>query len=738
LNLKTKTNMVTIQNISRRGFVKSIGLASGGLILACNTSIFSDKENVPANLIDFTPNLFVQLNSDGSLILVASRSEMGNGIRTSLPSVIADEMEADWERVSIKQATGDKKYGDQNTDGSRSIRYLYNTMREMGAIAKALLITAAAQTWEVSESECSAENHFIIHTSGKKIGFGELVEKAKTLEAPSIENLQLKDPKDFKYIGKRLKSIDVENFANGSAVFGLDKRLPNMKFAAIARCPVTFGTFKSYDKTEALKVAGVIDVIEIPRIERPFGVLGGIAVVASNTWAAFKGRDALKIEWDFGSNNVYDSEKYMNQITKNVLKQGKVAKDKGNISSAFKKADKIVESTFQLPHLAHAPMEVPNAAAWVQGETCEVWAPTQEPQASRSEVVNYLGVPEENVTINVTFLGGGFGRKSKPDYVVEAVAVSKAINGPAQVVWSREDDIKHGYYHTVSAQYMKASLDENGKVTGWLHRFALPSITSTFSPGVDYAAGWEIGTASNIPYVLDNMKVEIGKAPAHVRIGWLRSVINIPHGFSVNVFADELAIATNQDPIDFRLNLIGADRIEKTKARLKYDTARLKKVIKKVRKNSNWGENLPEGHALGFAVQYSFFSYVASIIEVSVINEKLKVHNVYTVIDCGTVVNADTVKSQMEGSAVFGMSLAFYGRITARDGAIEQSNYSDYQMVRMNQAPKIHVEIIESTENPTGVGEPGVPPIAPAIVNAIFKATGKRYHNLPLSDYGLV
>ena len=455
--------MKKIQNISRRSFVKSIGLASGGLVLACNTSIFSDKEKEEKDLINFNPNLFIQLNSDGSLILVASRSEMGNGVRTSLPSVIADEMEADWSKVSIQQATGDKKYGDQNTDGSRSIRYLFESMRQMGATAKAMLITAAAKTWNVPENECTAENHFVIHTSGKKLGFGALVEVAKTLEVPT--DVKLKDPKDFNYIGKELKSIDVDEYVSGKAIFGLDKRLPNMKFAAIARCPVTFGIVKSFDKTAALKINGVLDVIEIPRIERPFGALGGIAVVATNTWAAFKGRDALKIEWHFGNNKEYDSDNYMNQITKNVQKQGKVAKDIGNVNKAFKKGTKIVESTFQLPHLSHAPMEVPNAVAWVQGETCEVWAPTQEPQASRAEVVAYLGVPEENVIVNVTFLGGGFGRKSKPDYVVEAAIISKAINAPVQVVWSREDDIQHGYYHTVSAQYMKASLDKEGKVT---------------------------------------------------------------------------------------------------------------------------------------------------------------------------------------------------------------------------------------------------------------------------------
>ncbi|PCH53597.1 MAG: twin-arginine translocation pathway signal protein [Flavobacteriaceae bacterium] len=729
--------MGTIKNISRRSFVKVIGLASGGLVLACNTSIFSDKEKEKIeNYVNFNPNLFVQLNSDGSLILIASRSEMGNGVRTSLTSVIADEMEADWNKVIVKQATGDAKYGDQNTDGSRSVRYLYKAMRKMGAMAKAMLITAAAQNWQVPESECTAENHFIIHSSGKKITFGDLVEIAKTIEIP--KNAPLKNPKDFKYIGKHLRSVDVEEYANGSAVFGLDKRLPNMKFVAIQRCPVTFGTVKSFEKTEALKIAGVEAIIEIPRVEKPFGALGGVAVIATNTWAAFKGKEALKIEWNFGDNEVYDSEKYMNQITENVHKQGKVGKDKGNINKAFKKAHKIVESTYQLPHLAHATMEVPNAVAWVQGDTCEVWAPTQAPQTSRKEVIDYLKTTEDKVTINVTFLGGGFGRKSKPDYIVEAVIVSKAINAPVQVVWSREDDIQHGYYHTVSAQYLKASLDKNGNVTGWLHRFALPSIVSTFSPGVDYAAGFEISSATNIPFDIKNIKVEIGKAPAHVRIGWLRSVINIPHGFSENVFADELAFAAGKDPLEFRLNLIGNDRIEDTTDAYKYDTAKLKNVLKIAAKNAEWGKQLPEGHAYGLAVHYSFYTYVASVVEVSVINNKVKIHNVYTAIDCGTVVNRNTVEAQMQGSAVFGMSLAFYGKITAKKGAIEQSNYHDYQMIRMHQAPKVHVEIVESTGKPTGVGEPGVPVIAPAIVNAIFKATGKRYYNLPLSDYGLV
>ncbi|WP_264563460.1 xanthine dehydrogenase family protein molybdopterin-binding subunit [Flavobacterium sp. N3904] len=727
--------MSEIQNISRRNFIKNMGLASGGLILACNYTLFS-KDIESGIATEFNPNLFVQLNSDGSLIITVSRSEMGNGVRTSLTSIVADEMDADWNRVSVKQAVGDAKYGDQNTDGSRSVTDFYQTMRTMGAMARMMLITAAAKTWQVPESECIAQNHFIIHSSGKKIGYGELVDLVKTLPVPT--NISYKNPKDFKYIGKTLKSIDVKDFANGSAIYGIDKRLPNMKVVAIARCPVTFGTVKSFNKTAAMKIRGVEDVIEIPRIERPFGALGGVAVIASNTWAAFKGKEALEIKWNYGKNEGYDSEKYMIELTERVHKAAKVEKEIGDLNKAFSEATKIVESTFQLPHLAHAPMEVPNAVAWVQGDTCEVWAPTQSPQTAREEVFTYLGTTIDKVTLNVTFLGGGFGRKSKPDYIVEAVMVSKAINAPVQVVWSREDDIKHGYYHTVSSQYMKASLDAQGTVTGWLHRSAFPSIMSTFQPGTDYPAGWEASSAADVPFAIKNFKVESGEAPAMVRIGWMRSVINILHGFSINVFVDELAHAAKQDPIEFRLKLIGDDRIEDTKDPLKYNTARLKNVLKMAAKNANWGKPLPKGHAYGIAFHYSFYSYVASVVEVSMVDDKIRVHNVYTVIDCGTAVNRDTIKSQLEGAAIFGMSLAYYGKITAKDGAIEQNSYSDYRMIRMNEIPKVHVEIVESTEKPTGVGEPGVPVIAPAIVNAIFKLTGKRYYNLPLSDYDLV
>jgi len=732
--------MNPIQKITRRSFIRGIGLASGGLIIACNIPSSDDKNKKrPFNGSTFEPNLFVQLKDNGDLILIASRSEMGQGVRTSMTSIIADEMDADWKLVSVEQAIGHPKYGNQNTDGSRSVRTLYETMRKMGATAKAMLITAAATKWQVEESLLKAENHYVINTSNdKKIFYGDLVKEAAEVEVP--ENPPLKDSKDFKYIGKGLKSVDGADFASGKPKYGMDIKIPDMKYAAIARCPVTFGTVKNFDKTKALAVAGVIDVVEVPRIKKPFGPLGGIAVIATNTWAAMKGKDALEIEWEYGDNKSYSSESYDKMILENVHKKGKEIRNDGSVNKAFKNAAHIVESSFQLPHLVHAPMETPNATAWVKEDgTCEIWAPSQAPQTARDNVAEYLETEKDTITINVTFLGGGFGRKSKPDYIVEAAAVSKTIKAPVQVVWTREDDIQHSYYHTVSAQYMKGALDKDGNVTGWLHRVAYPSIASTFAPDSGYAAGFEFGQGLiNIPYQIDNVRCENGKAPAHVRIGWYRSVINIIQSFSVNIFVDELAAKAEKDPLQFRLDLIGNDRVEESKSGYHFDSAKLKNVLKIAAKNANYGKDLPEGHGMGIAMHYSFFTYVASVIVVSMVNGKLKVHNIHSVIDCGTAVNTDTIKSQMEGAAIFGMSLAYYGKITAKDGAIEQSNYHDYQMLRINQAPKIDVEIINSKEKPTGVGEPGVPPIAPAIINAIYNATGKRYYSLPLMDHGLV
>ena len=736
--------MSKIAHINRRDFVKLFGLASTGIILGCNVSS-NKKEFLPQVDGTFAPNVFVQIQKDGNITLIASRSEMGQGIKTSLTSAIADELEADWQYITVKQATGNAKYGNQNTDGSRSVRTLLEPMRKMGAATKMMLITAAAKKWNVAESVCKAKNHYIMNTnSGDKIFFGDLVDEASKVAIPADENIKLKKVEDFKYIGKSLKSVDLKDFTHGTATYGIDFRIPNLKFAAIARCPVTYGTVKSFDSTDAEKVAGVEKVIELNKMDPPvgqfFGALGGVAVIANNTWSAFQGKLELDIEWNYGENHSFNSDEYKALLTQRVHQKGKlVPGKKGDVSNAFDNADKIIEATYHVPFLAHAPMEVPNATAWFQEHEIEVWAPVQDPQTARAELAHFFEIPLENITINVTMLGGGFGRKSKSDFVVEAVTLSKEMNAPVQVVWTREDDIKHGFYHSTSAQYLKGSLDKNGQVSGWLQRLAMPSIASIFKPLSDYATGAELNQGfTNNPYNLTNFRLENVKAEAHVRIGWLRSVINIHSGFGNNSFVDELANAANIDPVQFHLNLIGKDRIIQGKSEYPYNSKRMKDVLKKTAKMANWGKTLPKNHGFGVAIQYSFYSYVATIVEVAVINDKVKVKNTWTTIDCGLVLNKDNVKNQLEGSIFFGMSLALYGKISTKEGAVEQNNFFDYQMTRMKDAPNIHIHIMDKmNEKPTGVGEPGVPVMAPAICNAIFNATGKRVRSLPLVDAGM-
>lgn len=737
--------MSNIQQINRRDFVKLLGLASGGILLGCNIS-FGKKDFIPNINGTLSPNLFVQILKDGSVILMASRSEMGQGIRTSLASAIADELEADWEYIKVKQATGDEKYGDQNTDGSRSVRTMLMPMRKMGAMAKSMLITAAAKRWKVAESDCVAENHFIINkNTNEEIFYGDLVEEAVKVPIPDENSVQLKKVADFKFIGRNLKSIDLKDFTHGTATYGIDVRIPDMKFAAIARCPVTFGTVKSFDATQAEKTPGVEQVIKIERLEPPtgkfYGALGGVAVIANNTWAAFQGKQQLEIDWNYGVNHAFNSDTFKERLTKRVQVKGKpVPGSSGKVEDAFEEATKTIEAVYHVPFLAHAPMEVPNATAWYQKDKIEVWAPLQDPQTARAELAYFFDMDIEKITINVTFIGGAFGRKSKSDFVVEAVAVSKEIKAPVQVVWTREDDIQHSFYHATSAQYVKGSLDTNGQVTGWLQRVAFPSIASSFKPLSEYATGSELNQGfTNNPYHLTNFSLENVKAEAYLRIGWMRSVVHIHSGFSNNSFADELAFAAKKDPVQFQLDLIGDDRIVEGRSEYPYNSKRMKNVLNNTAKNAIWGKKRAKNHGLGVAIHYSFYSYVATIVEVSVTDGKVKVENIWTTIDCGMALNKDTIKSQLEGAAIFGMSLALYGKIGVKEGAVEQHNFYDYPMTRMKDAPNIHIDIIDAMHQPaTGVGEPGVPVIAPAICNAIFNATGNRVRSLPLSDLGLV
>jgi isoquinoline 1-oxidoreductase beta subunit len=733
-----------IRQISRRDFLKTGG------VFVVGVSLFGcGQESAPIPVKPqasgpWSPDVYVSFDPDGTVHIISHRSEMGQGIRTGLPAVLADEMEADWGRVVVEQATGHAKYGDQNTDGSHSVRDFMQRMREAGASVRRMLEQSAAQQWGVDVAECRAELHTVVHgPSGRVLGYGELVAGAAELPVPGLEQLTFKSRDQFRYIGKELPIVDLHDMTHGAAMYGADTRLPGMKFAAVARPPVVFGKVKSYDAAAALAVAGVEQVVEIPAAEPPamFKALGGLAVIASNSWAALKGRDLLTIEWDDGPNADYDSAAYKTAMLETVRQPGTAVRDEGDADAALNAAARMVAAEYYAPHLAHAPMEPPAAVASVTADFCEIWAPVQDPQSLIPMAQAVTGFGPEQVRINVTLLGGAFGRKSKCDFAEEAVYLSKQIGAPVLVQWSREDDIRHDYFHSVSAQRLEAGLDGEGAVTAWRHRLCYPSIMSTFDPSVREAVSLELGLgAQNLPYAIPNLRLETGPADAKVRIGWLRSVCNIFQSFAINCFSDEIAHARGVDPLDNLLELLGPNReidvaalgLEATENH-PFETGRLRHVIELVAEQGGWGRDLPAGHGLGIAAQYSFLSYVAAVVEVAVQDDgSWSVPRVDIAIDCGTYVNPDRVRAQQEGAVIFGLSLARDSQITAAGGRIVQGNYNDYRVLRIGQTPDTRVHLVDSEAPPAGVGEPGVPPIAPAVANAIFAATGKRFRELPL------
>jgi isoquinoline 1-oxidoreductase beta subunit len=736
--------MSKIRQVSRRDFLKTGGVFVLGVSLYGCAEEKMPPLAKPVLAEPWSPDVYLSFDAEGTAFIISHRSEMGQGIRTGLPAVLADELEADWERVEVVQATGDEKYGDQNTDGSWSVRGFMQPMREAGATARLMLEQSAAQQWGVDVAECKASLHTVVHQpSGRSLDYSELVAGAAQLPVPEKDLLELKSPDQFRYIGKGLPIVDMHDMTHGGAVYGADIRLPGMKFAAVARPPVVFGKVKSYDASKALAVTGVEQVVELPAAEAPsmFKAQGGVAVIASTSWAALKARDLLDIEWDDGSNADYDSESYKQMLLQAVRQPGNVLRQQGDVNQALEAAEQKLEAEYYAPHLAHASMEPPAAVASVTADFCEVWAPTQNPQSLIPMVEAATGLAKEQVKINVTLLGGAFGRKSKCDFAEEAVVLSKMTGAPVLVQWSREDDIRHDYYHSVSAQHLSASLGPDGAVTGWRHRLAYPSIMSTFDPAVKAAVPFEAGLgALNVPYDIDNLSIETGEAGAKVRIGWLRSVCNIFQSFAVNAFSDEIAQARGMDPRENLLDLLGPDReLDFTDVGLEavdnypFQTGRLRSVIDLVADRAGWGRSVPEGHGLGIAAQYSFHSYVAAVVEVAVDDQgSWTVPRVDLAIDCGQYVNPDRVKSQQEGAVVFGLSLARDSEITARNGRIVQGNFNNYRVLRFGSTPDTRIHLVDSTAPPAGVGEPGVPPIAPAVANALFAATGKRFRELPL------
>jgi isoquinoline 1-oxidoreductase beta subunit len=736
--------------ITRRRFLEySGGLAlafAAGRVLAVDPR--NGKPKMPPS--GFDPNVFVHVATDGLVTLVCARSEMGQGVRSTIPALLADELGADMARVTIVQGDADKRYGDQKTDGSTSIRDGYEPLRKAGATARTMLVAAAARRWKVSPASCVARDHAVFH--GKRsLGFGELAAEAARLPVPPPEEVKLRPRSEMRHVFKDLPLIDGPAMVTGKALFGADVRLPGMLVAVIARPPVVGGRVARYDAKRALAIPGVKRIVEIPTPKPPYAFQpwGGLAVLAENTWAALRGRAALEIEWDEGKNAEYDSDRYRVTLSESVHAPGSRARNTGDVDAALSKAARVIEAEYHVPHLAHVPMEPPAAIARVEGGKCEVWAPTQYPQEARTQAATTTGLSEDDVQVHVTFLGGAFGRKAKSDFVAEAAFLAREAGRPVRVQWAREDDVRHDYYNAVNTQLLTAGLDERGKVIAWRLRTAFPPISSTFKPTNQPSADDLQQGITDRPLAVPNVRAETCRADVHVRIGWLRSVYNIFHAFSVNSFIDEIAHARGEDPRAVQLEILGPDRIV-TLAELgvdklsnygdslekhPIDTGRWRRVIERATRMARWDKRRADGRVLGLAAHRSFLTYVAVV--VSVVRNgagQIAVDEAWVAADAGTVVNRERARAQMEGAVIFGMSHTFHGGATMKRGVTEQSSFADYRLVRIGEAPRrIHVHIAESDGPPGGIGEPGVPPVAPAIANAVFALTGRRIRQLPLT-----
>lgn len=752
-----------IQNVSRRSFLKS----TTGFVVAMQFAPIGDAlayddyphggEGMPHGIVS-DPSIFVSIDTDGSVTLVAHRSEMGTGARTSVPMIIAEEMDADWARVSVVQAEGDeKKYGNQDTDGSRSLRHHIQPARDIGASVRQMLEQAAASQWQVSVDDVQAINHEVVEKNGtRKIGYGELATLAMDLPAPARESLSYKDESDFRYVGKgEIPIVDLWDISTGQAQYGADIALEGKLFAVIARPPVVGGTIKTFDASAAKDMPGVVAIEEVPGsgLGSKFRPLGGIAVVATNTWSAIKARDALVIEWDDGEHGNFSTDEYEQELRAAVQTTGTSVREQGDTNSAMDNASRVITHEYYQKFNVHSPMEPPVALADVKDGKCEIWSCVQSPYGARLDTADFLGLDEADVKVNVTLLGGGFGRKSKCDYVMEAAWLSQQLGKPIQLQWTREDDIRHSFHHATSVERIEVGLDDNDKPVAWRHRSAQPSFLSTFAPDAGVQHPVEIGMGlEDCPYDIPNMQAEYGKAIAHTRVGWFRSVSHVQRAFAIQSMTAELASELGRDQKDFLLEMIGEARILDWKQaglpqaywnhgepyeEFPIDTGRMRDLVELVTEKAGWGKQLPDGEGLGVAIHRSFVSYIATVVHAKVDAQgKLSVPEVHTAIDCGYVSNPERVRSQMEGACVFGMTSAVHGGVNFKNGAVVESNFHDNKLMRSNDYPQnVHVHITPHpfSVHATGVGEPGVPPFLPALTNAIFNASGKRIRNLPIA-----
>jgi isoquinoline 1-oxidoreductase beta subunit len=715
-------------NISRRTFIKATALVAGGLVIAfaipqAKRFLLPGETKAPADAGGSklpAPNAFLRIGTDNTITVLLAHSEMGQSIWTTLPMLIAEELDADWSKIQVEHAGAAPQYvhtayGIQITGGSSTTWSEFDRYRQAGALTRALLINAAAQELGVAKETLRTENGFVV-SADKKISYGELAEAAAKLETPTT--VVLKDPKDWKIIGKATKRLDSAAKINGTAKFGQDVQFEGLKTAMVARAPVFGGKVKSFDASASKQIKGVQNVVQVPT---------GVAVIADNYWSAKQGRDALKIDWDLGPNAGLDSKKMVEDYRALAATTGTVAAKTGDSQAALKQAKTVVKAEYIAPYLAHSPMEPLNCTVKIDKDACEIWTGTQMQTTDQAAAAKILGLKPEQVTIHTLFLGGGFGRRANPaaDFVSEAVQVAKAAGVPVKTVWSREDDVKGGYYRPMFLHQANIALDDKGLPIAWEHTAVGQSImlgtpfeTVMIKDGVD-ATSVE-GTADS-PYLkgIANHQVQLHTVKADIPVLWWRSVGHSHTAFVMESLIDELANAAKRDPLEYRRELLK-------------DHPRHLAALNLAAEKADWGKPLPKGVFRGIAVHESFGSFVAQVAEVSVNAGEVKVHRMISAIDCGLAVNPESLTAQMQSSVSFGLGAALQSEITFKDGQVQQSNFHDYQVLRMKDMPKVEVYIVPSTEKMGGVGEPGLPPVAPAVTNAIFAATGRRIRTLPI------
>jgi isoquinoline 1-oxidoreductase beta subunit len=700
--------------LSRREFIAAGVAAGAGLVIGFYLPHGSNGAGQ-----EFSPNAYLKITPENKVIVVVARSEMGQGVRTSLPMILAEELEADWKQIQIEQAGASTLFGDQTTGGSASVRTTWDPMRKAGAAAREMLISAAAIEWGVARASCKAENGAVLHPpSNRRAAYGELAHRAATLPVPT--DVPLKQAKDYKIVGKPLPRLDTPAKVNGTAEFGIDFRLPNMKFAVLARCPVIGGKVASFDDKESKKIAGVSYVGKITD--------SSIAVVADSVWGAMEGRRVLQVNWDEGPNKDLNTAAIMESLRQAAMKKGVPLYSVGDVTKA---AGRGIEAAYELPFMAHAPMEPGNATAHVQGSKCEIWAPTQVPQDVRDSAAAAIGLDPDNVKVNVTLMGGGFGRRLEHDYGVEAAQVSKAINGPVKVIWTREDDMRNSTYRPASYHKLSAVLDGQGWPLAFTHRLVAPSISAQKGQPGEGGVDPDLKDEAALIYSFPNALVEYVQTETPVPLGWMRSVYALQVGFANECFIDELATAAGKDPLAYRLHLLAKDEdIKHFDAT--WRTARMRGVLQLAADKAGWGKPLPAGHYHGIACFGCFSTYMAEVVELSMEPGQPRIHRVVAAIDCGQVVNPSILEQQIQGGVIYGLSNALRAKITVEKGRIVQGNFDDYAPIRMNEIPAVEAHFVESTEAPTGAGEPPIPPLAPAICNAMYAATKKRFRALPI------